>query len=120
MAENLSFNLFALIPEASNNENTRPGTLMLEYVQFGLVVDTNFGTAEVPTSLGTVLGIIPLGFSSTFASGDSIHGLTTDGVITTGAISVQATTVSLANATYTTRALIVGYKSDTVLINDPS
>lgn len=115
MAEQLSFSQFAMIPIASENDWNRPGTLIWEYFQATLVVSSNLGEVEVPTNLGEVLGVVSLGFMSTFAAGDTAHGLSTDGVISTSAVTVRGTTVSLADGSYTIHGFLVGKKSDTVL-----
>lgn len=115
MAENLSYGQFPLLPIASTNDAFRPGALILEYFQVSLTVSSNLGTAEVPTALGEVLGVIGLGFLSTFDTGDTIHGFSTDGVISTSAVTIRATTVSLADGSYTVRGFLVGKKSETAL-----
>lgn len=122
MAVNLNYGLFALQPEAVINDSHRDGTIVLEYFDIDdFTVSTNLGTAEVPTTLSEVLGVIGLGFVSTFDTGDTIHGFSTDGVITTGAVTIRATTVSLADAAYRVRGFLVGKRiAETVLFNDPT
>jgi len=115
MPMDLSFQLFPLLTEASVNENTRPGALMLEYFQAVVTIGTNTGDAEIPTLLGEVLGIIPLSFNDTFGAGDNLTSVTTDAVITSGAITVRAVTVSIADGPATLRGFIVGRKAETVL-----
>ena len=115
MADNLSYELFPIIPEASINETARPGQLFLEYVQFSVTIATNTGDAEVPTKLGSVLGFIPLSFSSVFASGDSVNNYTTDGVVTTGAVTVRVNSTSIADGALICRGFLVGTKSPTAL-----
>ena len=115
MAEQLSFSQFPLLPLASTNDAFRPGALLLEYFEVALTVDTNVATAEVPTKLGKVLGVLPLGFMDTFDTGDIMHGLCTDGIITSDAVTIRATTVSISNGSLTTRGFLVGTKSETVL-----
>lgn len=117
MAENLSYQLFPLIPEADTNETARPGGLFFEYVQFSVTLSTNTGDAEVPTSLGSVLGFVPLSYASTFAAGDSVNNYTTDGVITSGAVTVRVNSTSIADGALTLRGFLVGTKSETVLLN---
>lgn len=115
MSEQLSFSKFAIIPIASINDGDRPGTLLLEYFQVALTVASNLGEAEVPTTLGEVLGVIPLGYMGTFDTGDTIHGMSTDGVITSSAVTVRATTVSIADGSLIVRGFLVGKKSETAL-----
>ncbi len=115
MAENLSYELFPIIPEASINETARPGMLYLEYVQFDVTIATNTGDAEVPTQLDSVLGFVPLSFSSVFAAGDSVNNYTTDGVVTSGAVTIRVNTTSIADGSLTLRGFLVGTKSPTAL-----
>ena len=115
MAEQLSFSQFPLLPLASTNDAFRPGALILEYFEVALTVSTNVATAEVPTQLGNVIGVIGLGYMSTFDTGDLLHGLSTDGVITTGAVTVRGTTVSVSDGSLTTRGFLVGTKTETAL-----
>jgi len=116
MPSNLSNSNFALLTEAATNDVSREGTLLLEYFEVSnFAVATNLGTAEVPTNLGEVLGVIGIGYISTFATGDTIHGFSTDGVITSGKVTVRATTVSLGDGSYVVRGFLVGRKSSTTL-----
>jgi len=120
MPVNQSYNLFGLIPEASNNENNRPGIHLLEYFQVVATIGTNEGDVEVPTQLDDCIGVLNLCFSSVFAAGDKLLDVTTDGVITTGAVTVRVSTVSIADGALTIRGYLVGTKrSTTVLLNDP-
>lgn len=121
MAVNLDYGLFALQPEAVINDSHRDGTILLEYFQVAVTISTNTGDVEVPTALSEVLGVIPFSFSSVFAAGDSINNYTTDGVITTGAVTVRVNTTSIADGALTIRGFLVGRgKSQTVLFNDPT
>ncbi|MHB9147701.1 MAG: hypothetical protein ACYC2U_04705 [Candidatus Amoebophilus sp.] len=115
MPENLAYNIFPLISEADKDENSRPGSLMFEYFQVDVTISINTGDVEVPTALGEVLGMVPLCYSSVFASGDSINNYTTDGVITTGAVTVRVNTTSIADGALTIRGFLVGRKATTVL-----
>ena len=115
MAEQLSNSLFVLQTEADTNDQSRQGALVAEYIQVSGTVTTNLWTAEVPTGLGEVLGVIGLGYMGTFASGDTMHGLSTDGVIASSAVTVRATTVSIGDGALVVRMLVVGRKSSTVL-----
>lgn len=120
MPVNQSYNLFGLIPEAANNENSRPGIHLLEFFQIVVTINTNTGDVEVPTMLDDCLGVISLSYSSVFDTGDFLNSITTDGVITTAAVTVRASTTSIANGSLTIRGYLVGTKrSDTVLLNDP-
>lgn len=115
MAGNLSYGKFALVPVAATNDLARPGTLMMEYVEFVVTIGTNTGDAEVPTSLGEVKGFVPLSFSSVFAAGDSVNNYTTDGVITTGAVTIRVNTTSIADGSLTCRGFLVGTDAKTNL-----
>lgn len=115
MAEQLSFGKFPLVPIASQNDGDRPGTLQLEYFQVAVTIGTNTGDVEVPTTLGEVLGVINLSYSSVFAAGDSLNNMTTDGVITSDAVTVRVNTTSIADGALTIRGFLVGKKAETVL-----
>ena len=115
MPENLAYNIFPLINEASLNENSRPGSLMLEYFEVSVTIGTNTGDVEVPTALGEVIGLIPLCYSDLFEAGDAITNCTTDGVITTGAVTVRVNSVSIADGAHVIRGFLVGKKAKTVL-----
>ena len=120
MPENLNYGLFTLKNEAVENDAHRPGTHYLEYFQVALTVTTNLATAEVPTSLDEVIGVIGLGFMSTFAAGDVLNGLCTDGVITSSAVTVRGVTASIADGALSTRGYLVGTKRDTTnLLKSP-
>lgn len=121
MPTQLSYGLFPLLNEAAINENTRPGTIMLEYFQVDITIATNEGTAEVPTVLEEVLGVLDLGYVSTAGSDptDTVK-LVTDGTITTNAVTVAAKSVDIANGDITVRGFLVGRtRSQTALINSP-
>ncbi len=115
MAENLSFGQFAMIPIASENDWNRPGTLIWEYFQVDVTINTNTGDVEIPTALGDVIGVVPLNFSSVFDTGDAVTNYTTDGVITTGAVTVRVNSVSIADGALTIRGFLIGHKSTTVI-----
>jgi len=121
MPEQLKFETFPLlVPEADTNDMHRPGTIVAEYHEVTFTIDTNTDDIEVPTALGQVLGLIPLHYSSVFDTGDCINDITTDGVITNGAVTVRINTTSIANGALTTRILLLGYKAETVLLNSPN
>lgn len=115
MAENLSFNQFAMIPIASENDWNRPGTLIWEYFQVVVTINTNTGDVEIPTNLGEVLMLVHGNYSSVFDTGDYINDVTTDGVITAGAVTARVNTTSIANGSLTIRGFLVGKKTETVL-----
>ena len=120
MASNLNYGLFAVQPEAVINDSYRDGTVLLEYFEVDVTIATNTGDVEVPTTLAEVLGILPLCFSSVFAAGDSINNYTTDGVITTGAVTVRVNTTSIADGALRIKGFLVGKgKTATVILNDP-
>lgn len=115
MPEQLSNSLFVIQSEADTNDQSRQNALVMEYIEVSGTVTSNLWTAEVPTGLGEVVGVIGLGYMSTFAAGDACGGLSTDGVITTNAVTVRATTVSIGDGALIVRMLVVGRKSSTVL-----
>lgn len=119
MAENLSNFHYPLHNEAQTNDQSRPGDLIFEYHEETFTIATNTADLEVPTTLGKVLMVIPGGFASVFATGDFINDLTSDGVITTGAVTIRINTTSVADGAFTTRFFLVGYKSPTILFNTP-
>lgn len=121
MPVNLNYGLFAIQPEAVINDSHRDGTILMEYFQVAVTIGTNTGDVEVPTTLAEVLGVVPLSFSSVFAAGDAVTNYTTDGVITTGAVTVRVNSVSIADGALTIRGFLVGRgKTPTVLLNDPT
>jgi hypothetical protein len=116
MAEQaVSYNKFALVPVGMTNDGDRPGSILMEYFQVAVTIGTNAGDVEVPTTLGSVIGVLPLHFSSVFAAGDSINNYTTDGEITAGAVTVRVNTTSIADGALTIRGFLLGTKSETVL-----
>lgn len=117
----LSFQTFPFLqPEAVNNDAHRPGTLLAEYHKVTFTVSSNIAEAEVPTALGEVLGVIGLGLMGTFATGDMMHGMGTDGTISSDAVTVRFTTVSIGDGSFVANLLLVGTKSSTVLLNSPN
>lgn len=121
MSVNQSFNLFPLLPEAAINETTRPGQMTLEYFQASVTITSLEGTVEIPTQLGAVLGLLDFKYNSAGAGDptDTIQ-LHTDGVITTGAVTVNVTFLDIGNGAITIRGFLIGTtRSATVLINDP-
>ena len=117
MAVNLSYGNFPLLPEVSINENTRPGTIILEYFQVAVTLSTQEGDVEVPTALGSVIGVIPLSYSSSFGAGELVKSPTTDGVITNGAVTVRYTAAVIGDVDVTVRGFLVGTKAATTLLN---
>ena len=115
MATQLSFAKFPLISEAGKNEGDRPGTLFLEYFQVSVTITSLEGTVEVPTTLGKVLGLINLDYIASAADATDTYTLLTDGVITTGAVTVNITAIDIANGAVTIRGFLVGEKAETVL-----
>lgn len=111
MAVNLLYQNFPLLPETSVNENTRPGILILEYFQVAVTISSNAGDVEVPTALGEVKGVINLGFIDEFDTGDAVTSVTTDGIISTSAVTVRYTTASITNGAKVVRGFLVGTKS---------
>ena len=117
MAANLSYQIFPLIPEADTNETNRPGQLCLEWFQFSFTISTLEATVEVPTALGSVLGAI---FMPVLAAADDPTDsivITSDYVITTGAVTVQCKCVDIADGALVVRGFFVGTKSATTLLN---
>ncbi len=118
--QDISFEMFPLLTEAAINENTRPGTLMLEYFEAIATIATNAADVEVPTKLNEVLGVISANFSSVFAAADAIDSTTTDGVISSSAVTVRLKTSSIADGALTIRGFLIGRtKSVTTLLNSP-
>lgn len=122
MPINLSANIFGLIPEFANNENNRPGILLLEYFQANVTTSSDTGDAEVPTQLDDCLGLISLNYNDEFAGADYDISLATDGIITTGAVTVRLTLpAGGTDGVHVVRGFFVGTKrSQTVLINTPA
>lgn len=121
MPVDLNFSLFPLISEAAKNEQSRPGTIMLEYFQASVNFSTNEGQVEVPTQMEEVLGLLDLNFKETAGDITDTLALHTDGVITTGAVTVDVFGSDVANdSTLTIRGFLVGYtKAVTELLNSP-
>lgn len=91
-------NLFPLASLSLNPELRGAIPLVREYKEVTIAIASNTGDAEVPTVLDEVLGIEPIGYCDEFSSGDSLTSLSTDGVITAGAITVRAVTASYTGA----------------------
>lgn len=105
---NLDYSIFPLKNEVNENDAYREGSLLLEYFQVDVTIATNAGDVEVPTTLDEVLGVVSLGYSSTFAAGDMINSVTTDGVISSDAVTVRYSTTSIADGALTVRGFLVG------------
>ena len=122
MAVQNSYNLFPLLSEAGINENTRPGTLLLEYFQASITLATNEGSVEVPTQLDDCLGLIDLSYlSGGIADLTDTMKLSTDAVISSSAVTVAALSEAIGDGAVTVRGFLVGTKrSETALINSPS
>ena len=121
MAVNSSFGLFGIIPEAANNENTRPGIMLLEYFDVIATIGTLEETLELPTQLDEVLGLIDLKFKTTGGDPTDTIQLHTDGVITSGAVTIDVLCLDVADGAIHVRGFLVGRKRDTTaLINTPS
>ncbi len=116
-----SYNLYPLLAEASINENTRPGTLLLEYFDVVAAIDTLEETLELATQLDNVLGLIDLNFKTTGGDPtDAIH-VHTDGVITTGAVTIDIVCTDIGNGNIHVRGFLIGTKrTETALINSPA
>lgn len=106
--ENLHYNMFPLKNEVNENDAHREGSLILEYFQTSITIATNEGTAEVDTNLDEVLGVVDLGYLSSMADPTDTVKLCTDGVITTGAVTVGAKSVDVADGAITVRGFLVG------------
>ena len=118
MPQNLSYDIFPLIPEAASNDTGRPGTLLAERQKVAFTIASLAGDAEVPTQLGEVFGVIPLSKLADLSLGTgtaSITSLTTDGIITSGAVTVRAKVVGLTDGSYPLEMLVIGKKAETVL-----
>jgi hypothetical protein len=118
MPENLSYGIFPLLNEANTNETARPGQLYLEYFEVVATISSNAADVEIPTSLSSIKGVLNLCFMSIFATGDILNNMTTDGVITDGAVTVRIATTSIADGALTIRGFLVGdKKASTILLN---
>ena len=86
----------------------REDELVWEYHEVSITVATNEATVEVPTSLDEVLGLVDL-HVVTLADDptDSVSTLT-DGVITTGAVTVEQKSLDVADGARTIRFFFVG------------
>ncbi len=121
MAGNLNYGLFALQPEAVINDSYRDGAILKEYFEVDVTIATNTGDVEVPTTLAEVLGVENLCYSSVFAAGDAILNMTTDGVITSNAVTVRVNTASIPDGALRIRGFLVGKgKTATVIMNNPT
>jgi len=115
MATQLSFGRFPLINEASKNEGDRPGTLTLEYFEISTTIATNESTVEVPTTLGEVFGVLPIFNIAAATDPTDSYSLLTDGVISSGAVTVMTKSVDIADGAITIKGFLVGKKAETVL-----
>lgn len=115
MAEllNLSFDIFALKNEFSENDAFRPGTLLLEYHQESITISTNEGTAEIPTRLDSVLGLIDLNYIVLADDPTDSIELKTDGVIASNAVTVNLLSAAVADGATTVRFFLVGTRTET-------
>lgn len=122
MPVDLNFALYPLISEAAKNEQSRPGTLMLEYFEADITLSTNEGSVEVPTQMQEVLMLLDGSFLSGGLSDltDTMK-LSTDGIITSGAVTVAALSEAIADGAVTVRGFLVGRtKAQTVLLDSPT
>ncbi len=115
MAGNLSYNLFALAPEAATNDTMRVGGLLFEYIETNITIASNEGTVEVSTSLGEVIGLTDLSYISSAADPTQSIKLITDGVITSGAVTVNAKSEAVTDGTITVRFFLVGRKTNSTI-----
>lgn len=90
--------LYPLAPLSLNPELRGAVPLVREYHEEVIAISSNTGDAEVSTDLDEVLGVEAIGYCDEFNSGDSLVSLSTDGVITTGAVTVRAVTASYTGA----------------------
>ena len=105
---NLSYGRFALVPEAANNEIQRIGALVFEYFQTAITISTNEGTVEVATNLSEVLGLVDLSYMASCADPTDTIKLMTDGIISTGAVTVTAKSVDVTDGSINIRGFLVG------------
>ena len=118
MPQNLSYDIFPLIPEAASNDTGRPGTILVERQKVAFTIASLAGDAEVPTGLGEVFGVIPMSKLAdlSLASGTaSVTSLTTDGVVTNGAVTVRAKVVGISDGSCPLEMLLLGKKADTAI-----
>jgi hypothetical protein len=116
MATQLSYGKFPLISEVGKNEGDRPGTLTLEYFEVAVTITSLEGTVEVSTTLGKVLGLINLDYILAASDPTDTYTLLTDGIITTGAVTVNITAIDIGNGAVTIRGFLVGEKAETVIL----
>jgi hypothetical protein len=98
------------VPATDYNHTQYENSLCFECPVVAFTVATNVGTAEVPTQFSEVYGVIAIGKVADVAN-DYLLSCVTDGTITSSAISVQISTTSVADGTYTIPILIVGRKT---------
>ena len=97
-----------VIQSLDTSQELRPMSIVLEYFEISTTIATLESTVEVPTQLKSVIGVISLGYiAATTDPTDSI-ALNTDGVITTGAVTVITKAVDVADGAITIRGFLVG------------
>ncbi|WP_337872921.1 hypothetical protein [Ignavibacterium sp.] len=114
----MKYNIFPLKPEAAENDAHRPGTLELEYFQATVAIATNEGTVEVPTTLSRVIGVLDLHYVVDASDPTDTITLTTDGIISSGTVTVNVKTEDIANGNISVRGFLVGEYGITNLISN--
>jgi hypothetical protein len=109
---NLSFDTFALLNEHSTNDAFRPGTLLFEYHEESITITSSEGTAEIPTKLGEVLGLIDLNYVAVADDPTDSIQLLTDGVIASDAVTVNLLSAAVADGATKVRFFLVGTRSE--------
>lgn len=105
MPENLSYNIYALLNEASTNDTNRPASLLFEAKSTPVTISSNSGTATVPTALKTILGVVCIAFVGGTPTALWVEASQPSSGTTT--LTVKAT---ISNGTYTLRCFLVGTK----------
>lgn len=113
-----SFQHYSMIPEAQQPLEI-PGALIWEYHQESVTISTNEGTAEIPTELGEVIGLVPLNYIAAASDPTDTYTILTDGVITSSAVTVNVKSIDIADGATTFRFFLIGKKARTVALNSP-
>jgi hypothetical protein len=115
--QQLSYSRFPLITEVGKNDSERVGTLMLEYFDVVITIGTLEGTVELATALAEVLGVISLNYIAAASDPTDSYSLITDGVITTGAVTINMKAIDIADGDVHVRGFLVGKnRSQTVVL----
>ena len=89
--------------------DARFDVLFCELTQVTFTVGTNTGTLEVPTNLDVIYAVLP-GNGEVAVVADDYYVVATDGVISSGKITVVIHSTSIPNGDYVTNLIVVGKK----------